>query len=642
MPILDKNTYDEIIDLLMSDALTGSSDARHTLFTNAFMGLENKPQIDVRAGTQHIAVHRLVQGLVNFSDIGEKSALWILLEHVYELVGVEQQEQIKTLDSKVNVRDLKLDSAIPQPRDLTSRWVMFSGIILTLLFLSVAISVIAVPDYQWANWGYRVGMVAASETATMTQSPTPTITPSPTPIPQMSGEWNIAIAYFTNLSNQDLSDLDLVGNIFYNRLNQEVENLRTTLDLVIQLRNPDETGHISGTTAEERALQAEELANLINADIVIYGYVDFQNDAIILQPEIFVDVENLYELDELVGQYTLGDPVTLVGNEQILPTQLQTNRELSRRAQLISLITRGLSLYFYQDFEASLRAFEDANENQFWISSEGREVIYQLLGNCSIKLLDYDTAENYYLTALDIDDEYARAYGGLGNVYYSRSVANITPTNFEPDLDTLEQAIVYFESAQNANHQTSTADVPAKSAFGLGQIYLVQWFVGMDTLDEAIQQFNIVIEYYGYGDNKRIQEITAETHGRLGLIARQQSNYEQAIEEYLVALELAISPSRRAVYLSTLADIYSQVEQGNLAEEYNNRAIEEFHAAIALTGQDIWRARYWASIATRYERLNDLEGVENALEQALSLIDESRTEYLQYETRLADLQNASD
>jgi tetratricopeptide (TPR) repeat protein len=108
MPLLEKTTYDEIIELLLDDTLTGTDDARFTLFTAAFMGVEHKPRIDVRAGTQHIAVARMVRELVNHGDINGKSALWMLLEEAKKYVGLEQVQQIDGFELLINVRDLQL------------------------------------------------------------------------------------------------------------------------------------------------------------------------------------------------------------------------------------------------------------------------------------------------------------------------------------------------------------------------------------------------------------------------------------------------------------------------------------------------------------------------------------------------------
>ncbi|MFC2053739.1 hypothetical protein ACFLV7_05495 [Chloroflexota bacterium] len=40
----------------------------------------------------------------------------------------------------------------------------------------------------------------------------------------------------------------------------------------------------------------------------------------------------------------------------------------------------------------------------------------------------------------------------------------------------------YGDQSLNATHQPETADILAKAAFGKGQIYLVQHYVGQNTL----------------------------------------------------------------------------------------------------------------------------------------------------------------
>jgi tetratricopeptide (TPR) repeat protein len=461
------------------------------------------------------------------------------------------------------------------------------------------------------------------------------VIPSLTP-QTMTGEWKVAVASFTPVGDERVKPRETrqISESVAGRLESELSELGEEIDIQIGVWGPDQTGTINGDTPEERIANAEARAHAIEADIIVYGTVERVGNSLRVQPEFYVDIENFYEAEEVVGGYSIGSEITIA---DVSVAQIGLNRELARRSETLSLITGGLSYYFINEFEKALDQFERANDDSRWVSDEGRETIYVLQGNAAFRSELMDEAETAFEAALDIEPEYARAYVGLGSIYYRRSLESVTEESPFADEALLDQALETYDQALTASISPSSAEVPTRVAFNIGQIYLVQWLMGEDTKDQAIEEFGTVIEAYGEGANPRVREQAAEAHARLGLIAQIEGDTEQAIEEWLIAVELSEIPSRNAAHHARLADLYADQDDSSKAEAANNQSISDYRLAVSATTRPELQADYYAAIATRYEKLGDTAEAATALRRAISLLPEDDEDRLEYQRRLDEL-----
>jgi tetratricopeptide (TPR) repeat protein len=307
---------------------------------------------------------------------------------------------------------------------------------------------------------------------------------------------------------------------------------------------------------------------------------------------------------------------------------------------VLSLLTKGLSLYFTHAYEDAMVFFQEANDDEYWQTLSGREVVYLFEGNAAGKSRLLEEAEEAYHSALEYEDEYARAYAGLGSVYYLQALEETQCKEvFEPDQGLLDSAKFNFGQALEASVMPESADIPTKVAIGLGQVYLVEWFAGEDKVDKSIEQFNLVITQYGGGANSRIQEFTSEAHGRLGLIERQTGHTEEAIMRFEKALELATNPGRRGLYLAALADLYESQGATEKAVDANRKSIEEYTKALTLTTHPEQRAEYWQALSQRYEKLGEINQAINAMNAAIEELPPDRCMLEDYKERLDSLQD---
>ncbi len=459
-----------------------------------------------------------------------------------------------------------------------------------------------------------------------------------TPV-RMSGEWNVTVAGFANL-NTDLqsTDVELIHDVFFNRFEQEMLDLGNNTNLVVQVWGSEQIGSISGNSVEERALEAQKMANEINADMVIYGNVQQVEDGYILQPEFYIRADNYYEAEELIGQHRFGGPISIVATRDALPSQIQLNIELTRRAKILALVTRGLSLYLIKSYDQAFELFTQANQDDLWSNSNGRESVYLFQANAALLQQQFDQARSALEQAVKINPDYGRGYIGLGIVHYVLASESASQTSFTPDGQELKLSMDFYEKALSvAETQPSSAEIPSKAAFGIGQIYLTKWILGEDTRDRSIEEFQKVITRYADGQEPQLQELASESHARLAVIYRQDNQIEAALAEFQHALKLSTFPARKGLYHASISAIYRQQGDTPQADSESNLAIEQYQIALALPVSDKSKALYWAKIAEQYGLLQNNAEAVAAYENAIKLLPVGSPDYDIYKERLQAL-----
>ena len=198
-------------------------------------------------------------------------------------------------------------------------------------------------------------------------------------------------------------------------------------------------------------------------------------------------------------------------------------------------------------------------------------------------------------------------------------------------------ALEYFDQALNAAHQPETADIPAKAAFGKGQVYLVQHYMGQNTLSKAVEEFKFVIGQFESEENRRLKELASESYGRLGLIAREKGDLETAVVYYSTARELSSHHFRRGFYSLTLGDILALQGVMDEALKLYQNAVDDYRAALDFATQPDLRAEYFEELSKAYERLGDIEGAIKVMREAINILPEGSLNRDIFETRLDEL-----
>ena len=418
------------------------------------------------------------------------------------------------------------------------------------------------------------------------------------PVPMDSSKFTVVMSPFVTVNAQGrvrtTNDGRELARLLFTRLESSFDAL--DLDIPYELRSPDQTCPVLGTTREDRAASAEDWATTINADVVIYGAISVTEQATELQPEFFVTYRGFSEAAELVGPHELGRPLRVSIPVEVNALEGVTDHPVNARAQALSLIALGLASYAVDDYEKALDYFIAADEVPNWPASAGKEMLYMLMGNSASRLasttLDsgfVDEALDYYDQALEIDPEYVRALVGEASAVYQLALGNLqTRQGSQVDLELLDEAEALYRQAA-AMDAPEAAEIELKTRFGLGQIYLVRHYLqvkGGDWLAQARSEFQAMVETY-VADGARNRDLIGHAYARLALIANQiDGDPNAAIPLYAAAIEL-VTPRWQAQYNLDLGDVYVALEDAEAART----AYVEARSLAELYGDETLAAR---------------------------------------------------
>lgn len=361
-------------------------------------------------------------------------------------------------------------------------------------------------------------------------------------VPMPDGKFNIAIAQFqVEGTGEGLEDAKGLAQGFANTIEQEIDELSDSFGDRIQIRYLNEVGPITGKTEVERTKNAKDLADTINANIIIYGTIELNGLVATIKPEFYVRVSDFSSAGEVTGQYRMGEELILekVDNKSLRDDVENITRE---RFRALLFIIDGLSDYVVGKYEEAESKFNQALGINAW---KNPDVMYVLLGNVALRQRDWNLAKDRYTNAQNINPDYARAYVGLGSVFLAQSTTDLESENYDFNSQLMDSAIENYEKALESKEQPPLADISAKANFGLGVAYLQKALIEQENgnnltrdqyYDYAIQKFRLVIQDYETG-NKRIPELAAHSHARLGLIYRLNGKVDSAVSEYEQAIE---------------------------------------------------------------------------------------------------------
>jgi|GEM_PF-6268364 len=409
----------------------------------------------------------------------------------------------------------------------------------------------------------------------------------------MLGEFNLAVAEFMiDQGNLDAETGLAVSQQIYQRIDKSLQEITQAVDMLYEVRGPDQIGPIAGATAEKRADSAAKLAQQINADLVIYGTISDDGTSQTITPELYIS-ERLFSLiPEFLGRHPLGEAIRIPGGAGSLVSRVEANRDIAGRGQAIAYIATGASLFSLMEYEDAFSFFAIALQADGWEGDMGKESLYLMLGNAAGKLERVDDAEFYFNLALVANPQYARANIGLGETYFVRALG-IPPVNTfaeisQSDLNLAEEQ---YLAAQSAIDQPLTADIPVKVDFGLGRLSLVRYQIlgTQSLLTDASTHFQAVVDAAEIG-NTRIAEFVAQSHGHLGSVAVLSADLDTAQHEYQIAAEISQSPRAKAAFWAQLGSIYQQLGDTNLA-------IDAYQQAVAITLDEDARQKYQQALA---------------------------------------------
>jgi tetratricopeptide (TPR) repeat protein len=166
----------------------------------------------------------------------------------------------------------------------------------------------------------------------------------------------------------------------------------------------------------------EQVAADINADLLLYGYIDTRTNPPQLIMNFWISPQSEYKFEDIQGSSQIGEPIRVVDlNDPGISVQSQ----LESQSIAVAYIAMGLAQEQLGQTEDALAAFlkaEDAapqsEEVQFFL---GCEYLFLAEFQPDKKEELWQKAEDAYLKSIGLNDQYAKAYLGLGSVYMKRS-----------------------------------------------------------------------------------------------------------------------------------------------------------------------------------------------------------------------------
>ena len=381
----------------------------------------------------------------------------------------------------------------------------------------------------------------------------------------MSGAFNVAVAELAVAGADQEMGLDLSQAVY----DQIVRDLVDT-EVNVKVAEPRAVRVLSGDTTEARAQAAAELAERVEADVVVLGTVAVSPGKTDVAAEFYVSDRNLTGAEELAGVYPL-DTIK-VNSTDPLTVRSQTASSLQPKILALTQLVLGLSHYQLNEYSEAEALFEEALAS--WPGTNGRVVVLSLLGNVNGLQEDLDAAEGYFADALSLDPGYARARFGAAEAKYQRSKGPDCGGSGEADVAGLEDAVAQFEKVIDLPGPP-LAFIPERARVEIGKIYQCLFLNGGGQLEEAREILEAVID--DVSDETRLDDLTADAHFSLGFYHLLKGNQEGAIAEFETAVDITRNELRKRGFYHSMALYMCQLDQPELAETY-------YREAEAITG----------------------------------------------------------
>jgi tetratricopeptide (TPR) repeat protein len=384
-----------------------------------------------------------------------------------------------------------------------------------------------------------------------------------------------------------------LADFLYNRFEIDWQDL--DLRLPYELRPPSQTCPIRGASYPERAKKAAQLAEQNNIGILVYGVITDTvrgrgpDTGAAGKPQFALEFNVAFrgfeEGGEIAGPYALGGPLAV--DIPFDPAKFEgiDNPAHLVRIDILSLIAIGLSYYSADNPAKALEYLEKAEQNPYWPRTDGKEIIYLLLGNTKIRQVSLQQSEDalpaayrYYAEALSIDPGFVRAKLGEASAQYM--MANVefvrVPTS-TVGCATLQQAADTYQQARGMGSGAGSENLEAKVHFGLGQVYLARGVycdgsASQVDFERARAEFEAVTGEFERG-NSVVEGRAGKSYGYLGTIAVSYEDYDAAIAYYRLAVEHAF-PSDQIFYYGRLAKVYCRQGKADEAARAYQDAID--------------------------------------------------------------------
>jgi tetratricopeptide (TPR) repeat protein len=347
---------------------------------------------------------------------------------------------------------------------------------------------------------------------------------------------------------------------------------------------------------------AEKTASDLNADLLLYGYVDTRSDPPQLVLNFWVAPQDKFKFEDIQGSTQIGEPIRVVNLDD---PGVSVQGELERQSIAMAFIAMGLAQEQLGQSQDALDAFLKAEESaprseivQFFI---GREYLFLAELQPDQPEAFWQKAEDAFQKAVDLNDQFPKAYLGLGSVYMKRSAelldtAVTSGGAVDPQaLQLAEQTISAYQKVLELKDDPGLYGNPvkdvARTAMGnayrqKGAILLYQRDVdfALEAFDEAIRLLEISRPIFeaSVTEHESYRRYLAQTYEYLATVYEWQASafetqraYDQALAAYQRSMDVfgqCISQGENSPDLVIQSDIiekYCQPKFEEVQQRYN-------------------------------------------------------------------------
>lgn len=271
----------------------------------------------------------------------------------------------------------------------------------------------------------------------------------------MEGDFNIAVAEFVQVGEED--DIQVAQTVSQRIFSQlDVEYKESSFDIV-EVEH-DKMGRVNS------AEQAKDLAEKVNADLVIYGTVTSFGDQILISPRFYAVGQHLQDVNEITGEQKLEASISL-SRKDLTSESAESLQRLQLSNTVLIEFTKAIVFRAagqpidYKLGRDSIETVIDASEKLG--PFEGKEILFLYASDIARRQEDIKASEDFIKEALSLNIENGRIYIGLGNIEY--------------DKRNLHQAINIYKEAATLENQPYGSFVLEKAHNGIGNVCNLQF-----------------------------------------------------------------------------------------------------------------------------------------------------------------------
>jgi tetratricopeptide (TPR) repeat protein len=395
---------------------------------------------------------------------------------------------------------------------------------------------------------------------------------------RMSGIFNIAVAEFGETASDGAIRSSAAGKqmsewaVTYLRdeLKKEDANLSVWPDRSNFFR-PTSVGLVQPSTAEETA-------TTINADLLIYGYIDTSQNPPQLILNFWISPQEKSRSEDIQGSTQIGNPIRIINLQD---PGISVQGDLQRQSAALAFISMGLAQEQLGQSEDALAAFlkagEAASQSEIVKFFIGREYLFLSERQPERREELWQKAEESLQQAIELDDSYARAYIGLGALYRKRADSLVAPaieSKQAPDpqaMQWVEKAIGSYQKVLELKPDNEKYGNPVEDVarLALGSAYRLQGtiFILEGDVDSALKAFNEAIQLLettrsvfetALAEHESYRRYLAQVYDYLGAAYYWQGYTSETTQDYDSAL---------VAYQKSIDTFNQCVRQGQLSQD---------------------------------------------------------------------------